>query len=365
MGFRAEGVTTALTTASRARYPNDDSLRLMMKKALAGIGAIPGVESAGVTSTIPYAGYYSDSVVVAEGYVMKPGESVISPLQVTVTPGYFETMSVRLVRGRYFTEADDDHATRVVIVDERLARRFWGESEAVGRRMFLPDSPNLTNPGPNTRWLRVVGVVRFVRLEDLTGNRSPNGAYYFPYAQNPVRGIGISVRARGDSAAVGRRIREAMLLLDPEMAVFGIRGMPELLDLSLATRRTSLLLALSFAILALLLSALGIYGVLAYLVTQRSREIGIRMALGSTPGGIRGLVAGEGMVMAGVGLGIGLIGSYLLRRVVQQEIYGIQPFDPAVLAAAGLVLGSVGLLACLLPAGRAARVNPVVVLNQP
>ena len=363
-GYSMDGIATASTTAPKSRYANDDQLRTLMNRSLDAVRQIPGVISAGATTIIPLGASHSDSVILAEGYQMKPGESVISPIYVSATPGYFETMRIPLVRGRYFQDSDTSTSQPAVIVDEKLALRFWPNQDPIGHRMYQPsDSNNLLKTDEHTRWLYVVGVVRSVRIEDLSTS-TPVGVYYFPYSQSPERYFTLAARTAGDPESVMHSIRSKMAAIDPELAIFDVRTMSERGELSLSSRRTSMTLALSFGALALFLAAIGIYAVLAFVVAQRRREIGIRIALGSTPARIVQLVLHEGLVLVGIGLQVGIAGSFLLRSAVAGQIYGVQPFDPLVLLSVIAVLGLIALAACLVPARRAVQVDPMIVLNE-
>jgi len=229
--------------------------------------------------------------------------------------------------------------------------------------MYEPDDSGL---GINDRTVRytVVGVVRSVRLEDLSGRGNQEGAYYFPYSQRTSNDYTIAVRTAGNGAAVEPAIRAQIAAIDPQMPLFDVRTMAQREELSLSSRRTSMLLGLAFGMLALLLAALGIYGVLAYLVAQRRKEIGIRVALGSTHSGIVKLVLREGFVLVGIGLALGIVGSISLRTIVQKEIYGVAPLDPLVLGSVALLFAAIALLACLVPARRATQVDPAIVLSE-
>jgi hypothetical protein len=271
-------------------------------------------------------------------------------------------MKIALVRGRYFEPRDNETATPAIIVDERLASLFWPNLDPVGRRMYRPELPDLTRIDANTKWFTVVGVVRTVRLEDLAGTRSAFGAYYFPYAQDASRGFTLAVRTTTDPGSMSRAIRAAIAGIDPELALFDVRTMGERAELSVSSRRTSMLLAMAFAAVALFLSGIGIYGVLAYLVAQRRREIGIRMALGCTGSGIVRLVLLEGSLLVAIGLASGLAGAVALQRAVANQVYGVRPLDPLVLGCVVALLGVISLVACLVPAQRAVRVDPVRVL---
>ncbi len=361
-GFTAGGVMTATSSAPQARYAGDAELGALMNRMLESVRRQPGLQQAGATTTVPFSGDHSDSVILAEGYQMKSGESVISPSKLSVTPGYFDTMRIRLLRGRDFDARDDVAAPPVIIIDEQLARHFWPGQDPVGRRMYQPDSPDVTKTGPNTRWLTVVGVVRTVRMDNVAGNQSASGAYYFPYAQEPQRVFTIVARSTLDEAAQAPALRAAISAVDPGLALFNVRTMTEWTELSLASRRTAMLLAVGFGAVAMLLSAIGIYGVLAYLVARRRREIGIRAALGCTGAGIVRLVLAEGLTLVALGLCVGLAGAVVLRKAVASQVYGVQPMDPLVLGGAMAMLGTVALIACIEPARRALRVDPVRVL---
>ncbi|HLZ39461.1 MAG TPA: ABC transporter permease [Candidatus Sulfotelmatobacter sp.] len=363
-GFRSQGIITASISAPETKYRDSLQLKSLMDRSLDAIGRTPRVVSVGATTTIPLGGDYNDSVILAEGYEMKPGESVISPRQVSVTPGYMETMGIGLLSGRYFRQSDDRSSPPVILVDEHLAQRFWPGRDPVGQRMYEPDPGNPSKTREETTWYRVVGVVRSVRLEDLSGKGNPEGAYYFPFAQQPSNSFTIAARAAGDAVQLGQALRAQISSVDPDLAPFDIRTMEQREELSLSSRRTSMLLGLSFGALALFLAAIGIYGVLAYLVAQRQREIGIRVALGSTQSGIVKLVLREGLFLVGIGLLLGVTASLSLRSVVASEIYGVGPLDPFVLGTVALLFGLVALGACILPARRAMKVDPVVVLSE-
>jgi predicted permease len=364
-GFRTDGILTASLSAPRAQYPGDPELRMLSNRALQAIRDVPGVSAAGATTTIPFSGDHSDSVIFAEGYSMKPGESVISPRQIIVTPGYFETMGMSMVRGRAFDDRDTESSSPAVIIDEQLARRFWPDRDPVGRRMFQPQDINdLMKTDEHTRWLTVVGVVRNVRLDNLEGEGTPVGVYYFPWSQNPGRSMTFAMRSSARTGTMSRELRAAIGRVDPGLAVFDVRTMEEWADLSLSTRKTSMVLALGFGGLALILSAIGIYGVLTYLVTQRTREIGIRAALGCSVSGIVRVVLSEGLVLVGIGLGAGVAGAVVFRKVLESELYGVRPLDPRVMASVIAVLGLVALAASLFPARRATQVDPMIVLNE-
>ena len=364
-GFNPDGVLTASINLPRSRYADDKALVGFTNEALRRIRALPGVSVAGATDTIPFGGNNSDSVILAEGYQMKPGESVISPSSVDVTPGYFEAMQARLVAGRFIDERDGHDAPKVIMVDETLAKRFWPNQDPIGRRMFKPtDINNLLAITEKTVFLTVVGVVKDLKLHDLTEGKTTVGAYFFPMDQDISSGMTFAVRTASDPAALSGSVRGALSQLDRELPVFDLQTLDQRMEKSLVSRRSPVLLSLSFGLVALLLSAIGIYGVLAYLVTQRRKEIGIRIALGSSARGIFELVLREGLMLIVGGFVVGALGAAALRRSLQSQLFGVSATDPIVLATVTIVLAAVAILACALPARRATRIDPIIALAE-
>ena len=363
-GFDASHVMTGIVSPPTARYKGDDELRAFWNRLMDAVRVLPGVRAAGVTSSIPLSGDTNDSVILAEGYVMAKGESLISPYNASVSPGFFEAMSIPLKAGRYFAASDHERAPLVVMVDERLARRFWKGQDPVGRRMWQPQSAEelSAGPGPKSRFYTVVGVVGSVRMTGLT-EKEPVGMYYFPFAQNVGRGMTMAVRTAGEPSTIVGAIREQVRAIDPELPFFGVRTMAEAVDASLVSRKTPMLLATLFGVIALFLAAIGIYGVLAYQVAQRRKEIGIRLALGSDGRRIFGLIVTEGLWLLAIGVGVGLAGAFAIRTAMATQLFGVQPMDPVVLAAVAAVLGLVAFVACAVPARRAARIDPLIALN--
>jgi len=364
-GFRPNGVVSASVSLPQSRYSQDDALRSFMNRALSAIRSIPGVSYAGATRAIPLGSSHNDSVILAEGYQMKPGESLIAPLNIVVTPGYFEALGISMVRGRSFDDRDNETAARVIIVDERVARHFWPDRDPIGQRMYFPgdDPKDFRKVTEHTVLFTVVGVARTLRYENLDDSGATVGAYYKCNSQDPAGSFTFALKTTGDPGSVVRALRTETSRLDPDLALFDVHSMSERIDLSLSSRRTSMLLANAFGGVALFLASLGIYGVLAYLVAQRKREIGIRVALGSTQAGILRLVLREGFRLVVIGFVIGIAGAASLQKAVASQIYGVRPFDPLVLAGVMALLASVALFACAVPARRAMSVDPVVVLR--
>jgi predicted permease len=362
-GFEPDRLLTARVSPPASRYPEDPQLLAFADRLLQAIRAVPGIQAAGITSVIPFGGDTNDSVILAEGYQMAPGESLISPYQVTATPGYMEALKIPLKRGRFFTDGDTATSQRVVIVDETLAKKFWPGQDPIGRRMFKPDNPDdLTRPGPKTEWITVVGVVGETKMAGLVTSDTRVGTYYFPVPQDGIRTMTLAIRTSGDPESVTGNVRQALGTIDPELPLYAVRTMQDRIDETLMDRRTPMLLAVMFGVVALLLAAMGLYGVLAYQVSQRQREIGIRMALGSEPSRIFGLVLREGITLFGIGLLAGVGGAFAIRQAMESQLYGVSAMDPLVLSLVGGGLGLVAVAACALPARRAARIDPAVAL---
>jgi len=253
----------------------------------------------------------------------------------------------------------------VVIVDRKLARRFWPDQSPLGRRMYLPTDINqLTAITDKTVFLTVVGVVADVKLDDITEGEKAVGAYFFPMAQDASRLVTFAVKTRTRDATLGAALRGAIASLDPELPLFDLRPMDELVARALLNRRGPAQLAAGFGGLALVLSAVGLYGVLAYLVTQRTREIAVRLALGSSARAVFELVLREGLLLLGTGFAAGAVGALLLRSSLESQLFGIRAADPRVIAGVTLMLVVVALVACTLPARRATRIDPRAVLAE-
>jgi putative ABC transport system permease protein len=354
-GFDADRVTTAAFLPPPSRYNDQRATASLSARLLESIRRLPGVEAAGITSNIALSGRTSPATVSAADHDIRPGEAVVLPSVVSVTPGYFEAMAIPLLRGRSFADSDREQTLPVAIVDERLAARFWPGQNPLGKGMYRGESARYT----------VVGVVRAVHFESLAGEAESVGTAYFPHTQAPPLGRlrWIAVRTVAGSAAVTRAVRSAVTAIDPSLPLSDIQTMAQRTARSVVPQRLAAALASTFGIIALFLSALGIYGVLAYVVAQRKREIGIRIALGSTVRGIFQLVFKEGLALVGSGVILGLLGAIALGRALEGQLFGVRPTEPVVLAIVALSAGTVGLLACISPARSATRVDPLNVLN--
>lgn len=357
-GFKPQNVvTTNMIWIPESRYPNDFAVRQFTNRMLSAARTTPGVTYAGATTILPLSGSRDDQVIVAEGYQMKPGESVVNPLKINVTPGYFEAIGTPLLQGRFFDERDNESAPDAIIIDERLARKFWPGIDPIGKRMYAPATTHDSTVNPNTKRFTVVGVVREVRLEDLARTVEV-GAVYYPVAQTLPRFFFLTMKTSGDFTAVANVLRPRLREVDPELPLPEVRTMSDYVALSLIQRRAVMLLATSFGIVSLFLSAVGIYGVLAFLVTQRLREIGIRIALGSTPLRTFVFVLREGILLVAAGLIMGLAGIASLEQTLESQVYGVAVMNGGVIGMVAVVLSFIAIAASAIPARRASRVDP-------
>jgi predicted permease len=364
-GFRSDGVLTGKFSLPSVSYPEDHDRIAFVERALERLRAVPGVSAAAASNAAPFAGNYNDSVILAETYQAPPGESLISPAASIVTPQYFAALGIAVLEGRPFDERDTSTSPPVVIVDKRLAEKFWRGKSPIGQRMYQPESADsVYSTGPDTRWLTVVGVVGEVKQRGLASPEERVGAYYFPFTQQPVGTMTVVARVDGDPLLVANAVRRELAALDPELPLYDVQTMTSRVEDSVAGRRAAVALATGFGLVALLLATLGIYGVLAYQVTQRTREIGIRMALGSESGRVFRLIVSEGAALLAVGILLGLAGLLALHQALASELYGVTPFEPAVLGGVTVLLGLVALVACMVPALRAARIDPAVALTE-
>jgi predicted permease len=367
-GFRTDHVVTGSITLPSPRYASDDAARAFVARSLEAIGRLPGIASVGATTIVPLGPTSQSGILVAEGYRPQPGEPPVAGLRSFVTPGYFEAVGTPLVRGRLFDERETQSSAKSIIIDEALARRFWRDEDAVGRRIFWPANPSQYSIDANTPWLTVVGVVRRAQLRGPGVNESENGVvgtYYLPWSMLAPRGLGFVMRTHAEPTTVINDVRQVLAQIDRDIPLFDVRTMSERAELALMPRTHTMQLATLFAAVAVFLSALGLYGVLAYVVAQRRREIGVRLALGSAPRAIVGLVLREGLALAMAGIVLGTVGAVLLGRFVASQLYGVAPSDPLVMAAMAVTLGAVAALACIVPARRAASVDVMKTLSAP
>jgi putative ABC transport system permease protein len=366
-GFSTENAITGFMGLEGPRYASDDAARAFMNRSLESIRRLPGVIAAGGTTVVPMSGNYQTGVVIADGYVPARGEPAVAAVRSIVTPGYFEAVGTPLLRGRYFDTRDEETISTNIVIDERLARRLWPDGRAVGHRLFCPiTASQLATTGPNTRWLTVIGVVRSAKLTGTPAEEGPSGTsgtYYLPFATVAPRDVGFVIRTDRDPSNLVQGVRAALATIDRELPLVDVRTLSDRVQLAVSPRMSTMSLAMLFAVLGAFLSALGLYGMQAYLVTQRRREIGVRLALGSPPRAVVGLVLREGLWLAIAGAGLGATGALAFGHLLASHLYGVAASDPGVLLVTAAALGAVAMLACIVPARRAARVDVMRVLS--
>jgi putative ABC transport system permease protein len=329
------------------------------RELLRRVSAIPGVELAGLTTTLPAtARPVSISLTIED----RPSTSAqdLQAETIRVSPDYFRVMRAPLVRGRFFAESDEDGKEPVAMIDETTARRYWPDRDALGRRLLLGRDP--TRLRSAQQWRTVVGIVQDIKSDGLDIDGVPH--IYVPILQVPDRQLSVVLRTSLPASALEPQIRHEVQSIDPGLPVFSVTSMNEVLDASLAGRRFSADLVAGFAGMALLLASIGIYGLLAYMVGQESREIGLRMALGARPADVLKLVLRKGAILAGAGILAGVIFSAFAASLMASLLYGVRPHDPAVFLAAPLLLLLVALAASYIPARRATKVDPMRALRE-
>ena len=336
----------------KGRFFSHQQRRGFYQRALTAVQAVPGVRDAALTSRLPLRGQ-GDTRFAIEGRPTPDDRPAPSAEFRMVSPNYFATMGIPLLGGDGLPELADSISNGKVVVNRTLAEKYWPGEDPVSRRIRLF--------GPNGPWVTVAGVVGDVRQIGLA--QPPREELYVSYQAVSAQEMSMVVRTGDDPERLGAAVTNAIREVDPEQPVFGVMSMEQLIDNASAERRVSMLLLLLFAGIALLLSALGIYGVMAYTTNQRRHEIGIRMALGAQGQDVLRLVVGQGMRLVAIGLGLGLIGAWLLSRALASQLYGITPQDPLTYASVAGLLAVVALTASWLPAQRATRVDPMLSLR--
>jgi len=355
-GFAPENVLTAQFTLPAAKYSTPEKQAAFCDGLVARLGALPGVISAGLTSTLPFSGQNSQGSYAIVGYMPPAGQPAPHGMIRHVSPDYFRALGIPLLRGRRFGRQDTAAAEKVVVIDRVLADRYWPGADPIGQRI------DRNGDGKNPDYRTIIGVVAPVKNGNLEENVTKE-TLYFPLAQLPVRNLTLVVKTATAAASLVAPVRETVLGLDPEQPVFDLKTMDARLDETLAKRRAPMLLLGIFSGIALLLAALGVYGVLAFSVGQRQQEIGIRMALGAQRADIVGLILRQGVILVVLGVALGLAGYFALSRVIGQLLYGVAPTDLATLLLAPAILALVALGACLIPARRATRLDPLGALR--
>jgi putative ABC transport system permease protein len=355
-GFDPENVLTMRVALFDPRYSRDIKLQpTFFRELRQRVSALPGVEAAGATVSLPLGGshYGVGRPFVPEGRPLATDETIDSDYFV-VTPGYLETMRINVKAGRSFTERDTAASPPVVIVNENLARRIFAGEDPIGKRITM---------WPVEKFAReIVGVVGAVKTRELA--KETGYQTYVPYAQDAGWGaLSLAVRTKGEPEALTTAVRGAILSIDKNQPAYDIKTMDDVFSASVANTRLVALLFGAFSMFALLLASIGIYGVIAYSVAQRTHEIGIRLALGAQTTDVRRMIITQGMVLTLIGAVLGLAAAFAATRVMRGLLYGVSATDPLVFIAVSLLLTVVALLACYIPARRATKVDPMIALR--
>jgi len=361
-GFQPQGVMTAALALPQSKYDKPEKQFVFFQTVLQRLASAPGVTAAGAGYPLPFSGNDSTASFSVEDHPPTPGDPGPHGAIRIVSPGYFSALGIPLLRGRFFTDEDRKGAQPVAIVDENLAQQYWPNQNPIGRRL----RHNSSDP-----WSTIVGVVGHIRFSQLAGEEQSSsssqsatkGSYYFPMYQSEAPFGYLIARTPGDPASLAPAIQEAVQTADKNQPVHDLKSMNTRVLSSLGPQRFAVTMLALFAAMALLLSALGLYGLISFMVAQRTHEIGIRMALGAEPADVVRLVAAQAMRMVVAGLIIGVAAAFGVSFLMRSLLYGVQPGDPVTYLGVALVLAAVALLACYIPARRATRVDPLVALR--
>ncbi len=354
-GFNAKNVLAMNIGLPAVKYPKPENYVSFFRQVLERIHALPGVRAAGITSVLPLSDNFDGRSLAVEDYPRAPGEEISVDLYVT-SPGYLKALDITLVKGRFITEHDTESSENVALINQKMATQLWPNQSPLGKRIKFPGSEK--NPQP---WRTIVGIVNDVSQYAL--DKQAPMQIYLPHAQFPTSFNTIVIKTEGDPASLATAVSNEIRAVDKDQAVFNITTLEELIDRSMQLRTFFMALLIVFAGLALVLSAVGIYAVMSYAVSQRTREIGIRMALGAQESDVLTLVVKGGMTLALVGSTIGMLAALALTRLLTTLLFNVTPTDvPTMLVVLCLVI-VVAFLACYIPARRATRVDPLVALR--
>ena len=353
-GLKPQNLLTAKLSLPRERYKDADSAIRFYQQVLERVDALPGVESAGLISHLPVEETGYNGNIAVEGKVYPPNESPLVEYRV-VNDNYFATANIPLLRGRLFSKQENDDKQAVVVINESMAKQIWSGEDPIGKQVGVEQKAT------------VIGVVGDVKNRGLLGQT--NAEMYAPYTQKSFWpdmrwNMRLLVRSTVDEATIASAVRREVQAVDPAQPLYAVQTMSLVIENTVRDKSMNTTLLASFAGLSLVLALIGVYGVMSYTVAQHTREIGIRMALGAQPRTILKLIVGRGLFLVGIGVVIGVVASFGLTRFIENMLFGVTPTDPLTFVAIVLLLGLVALLACLVPAQRAMRVNPIVVLRQ-
>ncbi len=351
-GFEPANATIISVSLPDRKYGKPEPQRLFANQLVASLRTLPGVQAVGITHALPLVGDWVLGFTI-EGHAPIAPSDLPNTNYYAVTPDYFKAMGIRLLRGRLFTEQDNEKAPRVALINETLAKQHFPNEDPIGKRL------NITN-GPDA-WREIVGIVSDVKQYGV--DKETTSQSYEPFAQQPYGNVTAVVRTTGDARALQKSFRAQVFAVDKDQPVSNIRPLEEILADTVSRQRFAMLLLAVFSLVALVIAAVGIYGVMAYSVSQRTGEIGIRMALGASRNDVLQLILRQGLGLIAAGLGAGLIAALFAMRIVQSILYNTSPRDPLTLAVIALTLGAVAFLACWLPARRATKVDPMIALR--
>jgi predicted permease len=353
-GFAVRNVMTGSIALPSSQYQDPDRQFGFFHAVLDRLSNTPGIASAGAVSTAPFESGWGDPTASfsIEGRIVPPGDPGFHGSARYASPDYFKTLGIRLLAGRYFDETDRKNTQPVAVIDVNLAKRYWPGESPIGRRIRRGRAP----------WATIVGVVAHVKQASLSADPG-RGTYYFSLYQQPRTQVSIVVRGNQSAGQLAQAIRNAVRHADPAQAVFDLKTMEQRITLALGPQQFALGTLMVFAGAALLLAAIGLYGVISHSVSRRTREIGIRTALGAERTSILRLILGQAMRLVAVGLAIGIVAATLLGRLIASQLFGVSPIDPATFVIAALALVMAALLASFFPAWRAARLEPTTALR--
>ncbi len=352
-GFDADNVLVVSLSLPPASYPEADDTRSFYRQLVERLANAPGVRAVGATQSLPFVDDYTEGYRVEGRPEPEPGQE--PPTRHTsVTPDYFTAMGIRLRRGRFFTDRDREDSPPVLLINETLARQAFGDEDPIGQRILVGD-------GPGTVFREVVGVVADVKFAGLASTAP--GRTYDPYWQRPWRFSSVVIKTDSDPRGLEGVVRRAVLSIDGDQPLGSVRTLEEIVGTSIASERASTQLLTLFGGIALFLAAIGIYGVMAYVVAQRTREFGIRMAIGADRAALLQLVLGHGLALATIGVVLGVAAAVALTRVMASLLYEVTPTDVGTFTVAPVVLLFAAFAACYLPALRATRVDPLTALR--
>ena len=360
-GFRSGHVLTMQLAMAEQRYPSGTAVRALYRQVLEKAGAIPGVRSASVSMSLPLEGSsFGMPFQIASHPQVPISEAPGAPYEL-VSPDYFRTLGITLRKGRFFDEHDDERSMPVAIVNQAFVSRFLSNEEPLGQRLLVEELiVGKRQLGPPIAW-QIVGVIGDVKFGGL--NSGPTPEIYVPIMQSPWSGAVLALHTAVDPLSLASTVRAALAQVDPEMAVTSVRTMDQVVSESMTQSRMQTWLIGAFAVVALALASLGLYGVMSYAVAQGTHDTGIRMALGAGRGNVLRQVLAKAMLLTGAGLAAGLVGAFALTRALSSLLFNVKATDPWTFAAVSLLLALVALLAGFFPALRATRIDPVVALR--